>query len=457
MTELEGQLRSYATATLGGVRPVTAEEILREQPRVRTGRRRTAAVVVLVGVLAASVTVWIATRPTGPTPGVTTGTSPASPPPTSWTRLSALQDANTIQAGASSGHRVVLAGSGIWFSSDAHTWSTALGSAAVGSLNPFTQAGGITAVISNGSGFVAAGQGVDPASGQAVAAIWTSPDGRHWNRVLDRALQPATPPIPAGDSTPTRGSIQAISRGGPGFVAVGGVFAGTFAGRTLVTPPDAPAVWVSRDATHWTRVDTGTAFGLPNGASPLTLTNVVADGRSLVLTAEQGAATFVFESRDAVHWHRTAVVSGTVAKLITYHRLLVAVGSRGGDFGAPQRAVIWSSPDAVHWQRVLTSAPTGLTTFDGVATTGHSLVAVGYRGTGEPVVDAIMATSPDAKTWRAVPGGGQPFASHVGLSGATAVGAQYLVFGTEITGGTGSGTSPFTQDTAVFESSSPGR
>ncbi len=449
MTDLERQLRGYATAVLDRVDPVRAEQIVQAHPW-RRHHRRVGLALVLVGVLAVglAVTMWAATRGTGP--AITTTTRVGAPLPTSWSRVSAFPTSGAEAATSSGGRVVVVGGGGIFFSGDARTWTSVLDTAPVGEVN---------AVITDGSGFVAAGDAPDPAGGRpgALAAIWTSPDGQDWTRVQDPALEPSTPAIPAGDTTPVPGSIRGLSRGGPGFVAVGGVFAGSFVGRELVGPPDAPAVWISPDAKHWTRVNTGTAFGPESQASSLELTGVARAGHSLILAAQQGSVTTFFASSDARHWRSLGTVSGAVTKIVDYRGQLVAVGSQGGSFGAPQRAAIWTSRDGTHWQRVLVTAPTSLTSFNDVTTNNQSLVAVGYRGTQEPIADAIMVISQDAHTWQSVPPDGQPFASRTGLDAVTLFEGNYLAFGTEITGGTGSAASPIIQDTAVFTSVNPDR
>ena len=399
----------------------------------------------------AAVVAWVSAPGGGPSVRITASRGL----PIAWSRLDALQDAPSIQAMASSGHAVVAVGSAIWYSSDARSWTQVLNPAAVGSLNPATQEGSINAVTVGGPGFVAAGQAVDPASGQAVAAIWTSPDGQHWTRILDPALEPPTPPIPTGDQTPVRGSIQAISRGGPGLVAVGGVFDGTFSGHTLVTTPYDPAIWTSADGQHWSRVDPGAVFGSRTGFSPLvSLTTLTVKAHTLVLAATYGDSTSVFVSSDGHHWQRTAMLSGSMSDLATYRGGFVAVGSEGGTQGnTSQQAIIWTSPDAVHWHRAVVSAPAPFAKYTGVATTGRSLVVVGYRGVGEPVEDATMTVSNDAKTWVAVPRSGASFAARTTLSGVTStLGTGYLAFGVEVTSGNGSATSPFFQRTDLFAS-----
>ena len=453
MADLETQLHSYASALLEGIEPVSANEITqstRTRRSVRSGRHvRPVVVLALVTVLAVGAVVWLTGR--GNVARVASGVHHPTVAPTSWTRVDALHDAQ-VAAFASSAHGVVAVGGGIWFSSDGRTWTSVFDPAELGG-SPAGQQGSINAVTVGGPGFVAAGQAVDPVSGQAVAAIWTSSDGQHWTRVFDPALAPPIPPIPAGNTTPVRGFIQAITRGGPGLVAIGGVFGGTFAGRTLVTSPYDPAVWTSSDGLHWVRAKTGSAFGSRTSASPLlSLTNVIARGRTLILTGVYRSVTSVFESRDGTQWRHLADVAGSFSQVTVYGRMLVAVGDDGGTDGADERAIIWTSTDATHWHQVLVSEPATFAVYRSVATTGGSLVAVGSTGRYEPIVDAILAVSNNARTWQPVPNNGETFASRTDLGPVTTIGGHYLVVGVDNTIGTGTASDPYRPHTVLFVS-----
>ena len=156
MTDLERQLRGYATAVLDRVDPVRAEQIVQAHPW-RRHHRRVGLALVLVGVLAVglAVTMWAATRGTGP--AITTTTRVGAPLPTSWSRVSAFPTSGAEAATSSGGRVVVVGGGGIFFSGDARTWTSVLDTAPVGEVN---------AVITDGSGFVAAGDAPDPAGGR---------------------------------------------------------------------------------------------------------------------------------------------------------------------------------------------------------------------------------------------------------------------------------------------------
>ncbi|MDQ6854996.1 MAG: hypothetical protein M3046_15125 [Actinomycetota bacterium] len=457
MVEIEAQLRAYATAVLYRIEPVTADEVSRAGEAPARSRRRwgLVAAVVLVVVLAAVPAAWLAWRSSDSGVGsVTSGSQDRKGLPTNWTRIDALSDAK-VNASASSPKGVVAVGRGIWFSRDAQTWTPVLDPAELDVSSSF-QEGYISDVTAAGRGFVAAGQAVDPASGQAVAAIWTSPDGQHWSRVRDPALEPPTPFIPAQDSTPTRGSIQAVTRGGPGLIAVGRVFAGQFQGSTLVSRAYEPAIWTSSDATHWKRVNATKAFG--KGPSSWTLTDVVAHRGAIIATASVGNATVIFESPDGAHWQRIATEPGVFAQVVSYRSQLVAVGTQNPltpRSTGPARAAIWTSSDGRHWRQAAASAPAGMASYTSIATSGQSLVAVGIRGDYEPAVDGIMSVSNDGHSWQPVANTGTAFAPRTGLSAVAAFGTHFVAFGSETTQGQGTTVDPYRGRNNLFISTSP--
>jgi hypothetical protein len=372
--------------------------------------------------------------------------SRAASPPGAWVRSTALGGALSIDAAAWSAAGAVAVGDGIWFSPDGNSWRSVLDPRELGG-RPGGQEGQLDALTPFGRGFVAAGQAVDPASGQAVAAVWTSPDGTSWTRARDVDLEPPTPAIPAGNTTPVRGSIRSIARGGPGLVAVGGVFAGTFVDGTLVGPPSEPAVWTSPDGRTWTRADVSASFG--SGAVALTLNSAVASRGAVVVSAQENGGTRFFSSLDGRRWRSLGSVRGTVEQLDARGSRLVAVGNEI-DAARRQRATIWTSVDARHWQRAYRSARVPLASFTTVAASGSLVVAAGYRGCCEPLVDAAVAVSRDGRTWIAVKSRPSPFASHAYFEAATALGKHALVFGVETTGGTGAADHPFTSATVLY-------
>ena len=97
----------------------------------------------------------------------------------------------------------------------------------------------VTAVVATDVGWLTVGR-TDPFCNHACgldpvrALAWTSSDGLHWSRVADQAAF-------------AKSGMTDVTRGGPGFVAVG------LAG-------DHAAVWTSVDGAVWTRVHDAPLF-----------------------------------------------------------------------------------------------------------------------------------------------------------------------------------------------------
>ena len=305
---------------------------------------------------------------------------------------------------------------GIWFSSDARSWKNMLTPELPGGSSP-----SVSDVVATSHGLVAVGTAGEPGTNHGVAAVWTSPDGRAWTRVRDSALEPSTPPIPGNNTSPDRSSIAAIVRGGPGLVAVGEVFSGTFNGPTLVTSCCTPTVWTSRDGSTWTRIDKA---GDPGGRF---VDAVVRHGTVFALASTVNG-TDVSKSNDGAHWQHVGIVRGSVSSVAIHGNTLVAVGSllqlnrnAASHLDVEERrrlAHVFAEP----------SAP--ITDYKSVVSNGHWLVVVGYRGRFEVHTPGVMAISKDAKHWAEVRRDGDVFTSHAYLNSVTAVGQGFVAVGT---------------------------
>jgi hypothetical protein len=224
---------------------------------------------------------------------------------------------------------------------------------------------------------IAVGERYTPEDGYG-AAVWTSTDGLTWTRLPDTAeIRPAG----------VGAFMEAITSGGPGFVAVGGIHG----------DDDDAAVWTSADGSTWTRVpDDGTLFGGPGDQS---MRAVTAGGPGLVAvgydtsTDEVGAA--VWTSPDGLSWTRIPstleVFDGSDARgmwgVTADGDGLVAVGAVGNG------SAIWESADGSVWTRV----PQNDGEFDadggvihGIAHAGPGLVAAGQE---------YLSGDPDAAVW----------------------------------------------------------
>jgi hypothetical protein len=129
-----------------------------------------------------------------------------------------------------------LSDAAIWASPDGFEWSRIVSDALGG---PDAQT--VFGVVAGGPGFVAVG---DDGSN---AAVWVSPDGYAWSKVEDADLL-------AGEAQSV--AMFSVTTGGPGLVAVG---------RAVFGDTDAePAAWVSADGFDWSRLP-GETFAAESG------------------------------------------------------------------------------------------------------------------------------------------------------------------------------------------------
>jgi hypothetical protein len=163
-----------------------------------------------------------------------------SPDGLSWSRVALDADAfgeDVVSSVVSGGPGVVAFGTALWASSDGRSWDRLEYDDVLGGLESYLNDAVVTP-----SGLVAVG--ADQSGGDRDAAVWTSSDGRTWNRVPhDASLFGA-----AGE--------QLMS------VVVAGEFGLLAAGSE--DSPSRPLFWTSKEGASWTRID-GPAFGSAEG------------------------------------------------------------------------------------------------------------------------------------------------------------------------------------------------
>jgi hypothetical protein len=229
----------------------------------------------------------------------------------------------------------------------------------------------MTAVIGAGEGLVTVG------SSNGTAAAWTSVDGAAWSRI------PVDDASSNGDSAQ---SMNSVTVGGPGLVAVGHTTSGDDTDAT---------VWTSVDGTAWTRLPHDEAvFGAAR------LYEVVAGGLGLVAIGEDTdhEAIRMWTSVDGFAWSQvpydeSVFASATIYSVAGGGQGLVAVGHTISNEDTD--AVVWTSTDGLSWSRV----PHDESVFGGegdqamfdVTAGGPGLVAVGSG--------ASVWTSIDGRTW----------------------------------------------------------
>lgn len=265
----------------------------------------------------------------------------------------------------------------VWTSADGTTWSRVPHDE---SVFGGTGAQSMLSVTVGGPGLVAVGAvGWDSAAHKdGDAAVWTSVDGTTWSRV------PHDEAVFGGTGVQT---MESVTAGGPGFVAVGEDESRPWPPRSSSPPPDrvstqSAAIWTSVDGVTWSRVPHDESlFG---GASA---ESVTAGGPGLVAVGDDGQSAVVWTSVDGITWsrvpHDDAIFGGeplTRMRVVTVGGPgLVAVGEEGWHEGGPDGVeAIWTSIDGITWTRV----PDDEATFDGsglsgFAAWGSGLIAVG--------------------------------------------------------------------------------
>lgn len=252
-------------------------------------------------------------------------------------------------------------------------------------------------VLQGGPGLLVSGG--SESNGEADAAIWMSSNGLDWSRVPDESN------LFGGTGIQL---INSMTKGGPGYVAVGQDDPEGSPAKGWVDS-DA-AVWVSDDGSAWTRVTQDEAvFGGPGSQRMMSVTS---GGPGLVAVGsdyKDGAAwpdVAVWVSADGYTWVRVSdekkVFGGPggqeALSVATLGSVVVAVGSSE----SYENAAVWVSADGYAWNRV----PHEKSLFGGqgrqemVSVVAHErgLVAVGADGSSGDD-DVIVWISADGYTW----------------------------------------------------------
>jgi hypothetical protein len=301
----------------------------------------------------------------------------------------------------------------VWTSHDGLTWTRAPDDETFGpALNEGTvgMATEMADVVFDGSRLIAVGG--HPSMGPAA---WTSANGLNWE--------------PASVSGGADHSLEAVTPGGPGFVAVGGW-----------------QVLASVDGRTWTAAACPECPG--SDAFGGWQKDVVARGSDLVMvgfatsTEDGGAAAWT--STDGLAWSRVphdATVFG--GPWVNMHAVIaggpgfVAVGSGpvtpselDGE-EPPWVAWVWTSTDGTTWQRVPHDDQvfSENTSMNDVASIGNALVAVGgAHDGGFDDEHAAVWTSNDGIEWRRIPHDDEVFGYNA-MNGVAAFGDGLIAVG----------------------------
>ena len=311
-----------------------------------------------------------------------------------WIRADPRQQALRVQ-GTGEMNAVIAAESGFvavgeangrgaaWTSVDGETWrQTPAGQAA---FDSDAQRQVIRDVAAGGHGLVGVGFEQD-LRGRSRAVAWTSSDGVRWRRVADQGT------FGGADFQ----VMNAVTAGGPGFVAVG------WSEYDPAADEANAAVWTSPDGRTWTRVPHDEdVFGVKGVEGML---DVVAGSRGLIAVGSDWANAVVWTSVDGTEWtrlpHDEAAFGGEqlIWALTVAQSGFVGVGyDNSSEEG--EHAVIWRSRDGSRWSRTPFEEVSAL--LRGVAATDRGLVAVGSQFVAGDT-DAVVWTSSDGVRWTEV-------------------------------------------------------
>lgn len=257
------------------------------------------------------------------------------------TRLTAIL--GTVGGFLARGTETAVDGSGrgvVWRSVDGLSWARATDAAAFGEAD-------LWAIFDTGDGLVAVGDVREGPYGPARPVVWRSSDASRWES------------IPLADDAFGSGvaGIAAITRGGPGYIAVGTLI-DTLSPQdpvsTRVWPPTDGAIWTSPDLQSWTRVEP--ARDLFGGQEDQAITSVVAIRDGYIAFGNAGGAAGAWSSADGQRWERVELpgsASGQIEAAVVMNGEVVGIG---GVVGAP---AVWRG-----WSENAANSPSAITGVD---------------------------------------------------------------------------------------------
>lgn len=206
-----------------------------------------------------------------------------------------------------------------WFSEDGLEWSRVFDGDWVD--NPAVGVAGFHAVARTPDGLVVGVGSAENQAGDAVAAIWASPEGESWERVAAESFASGT-------------FIADVTWGPQGLIAVGGI--GDFEDSEA-------AIWQSSDGYSWSRIDTA---GQPFvGTGELSTIAPLHDGYVAAGPGfgGQGGPVTLWTSPDGTTWNRVQTMGPGQARAIVGTATGVAVGGSAFE-AAGDRAAVWVGP-----------------------------------------------------------------------------------------------------------------
>ena len=245
--------------------------------------------------------------------------------PVVFTQSGAMLDADAIDVGVIAVGNIdeispdgtVGARPAAWFSEDGFEWSRVFDGDWVD--NADVGVAGFHAVERTPDGLVVGVGSAENQAGDAVAAVWVSPDGESWERVARETFASGT-------------AIVDVAWGPRGLVAVGGI------------DGSEAAIWQSPDGYSWSRVDTaGQPFEATGEVSTIAALEdgYVAGGPGL--GDQQGGPVTLWTSPDGLNWDRVQTIAAGNARAIVVADTGIAVGGAAYDTDG-DHAAVWVGP-----------------------------------------------------------------------------------------------------------------
>ena len=255
---------------------------------------------------------------------------PTTLPPITWTRSPGIPGAviskivsgplGTVAVGNASQNAT------IWYSSDnGTTWNVVYSeppttfSAPPDPANPRlpqtneTASSDFVNAYATTHGFVVIGS--QPTDTPNSAAVWTSPNGRTWQRNKSPAFLPTTKVIP----TSVTSTIYGLTEHHGQLVAVGDIFTNNPHQQAGLSP----CIWTSQEGTHWTRK----TANLGNGFDPY-FTGITVHAGTYVASGRTGKyPATAWISHDLKHWTPYTIAPQATAQIVHTPKGYIAYGS----------------------------------------------------------------------------------------------------------------------------------
>ena len=309
----------------------------------------------------------------------------------------------------------------VWTSSDGTSWDRSPADPDV-----FGERGAMLDVVATEHGIIAAG-GFYTADGETELiqpTVWLSSDGIEWERVWQgEAYDFSTATLITG--------FQALTASADGQVVGVGTAVndrGDFVG----------AIWTSTDGRSWERIDPNSEVFASNGDSDVAIQDVAwGPGGFVAVGSDGGTSVAIWHSPDGSTWNRADTVDqpfeyiGTLSSVDALGTGWVAAGPHGFSDPTGGTVTLWTSPDGLLWDRVLSIDPgyamSVVATDSGIAVAGAMAGVDNYHAAvwGGPGFDPVAPPPDPGPTPPPIEEGVAPADEGLACEGLTTYGYGY--------------------------------